>query len=544
VKRINYALLVFVTCAAMLALTGCGGGKQVSEVKGLPFDYSNITNGPDMTVDQALDNRKICDSVKWSTSQDDHNRTVVEYDCNYKGIDDSMFVKNGMDVVSAGDVWQWTYGADGKPSLTGVGLVIHRKDGTATTTNYGAIAVSVLSSTIIDNKFTNFDQTYSYLMNKRIPGPPEATKPIRVIPDTTYGNKLAQFFPDQPAVHAAIRAYLQKGLSASAKQFGLDSSGYLAQEDTPETRALAYPVDPSDVQIGFKVDPSIVPEILSHSLNNVAANKIFCFNDYCYDTGAHLVGKASPEVIAKEDSRVNSYSQIMLDNWVAQPELTQQVTLTPSQLETTYGNKLAQLYPGYPPHDAAIRAYVQKGLPANTGTRGLDSLGYLTLFDVPGVRQYLFPVDPSDVQIAVKSEQPNTSTSGIHTPHELQDNKLICLSDLCYDESGNLVGKATSDVVAKEIMEVSIDQFGDIHQVSQTQQTVQAPSQQTMQQAAQQDATAQAAAGGSDDWPAMTPCIQRLEDANAKQAETAGVDSTVTIDQVKEWANTCKTLGQ
>ena len=476
-KRTNHALLTLVTCAAMLVLAGCGDSKPVTEVKALPFNYSNLTTGPDMTVDQALDNRKVCDSVKWSTSQDDHKRTVVEYDCNYKGIDDSMFVKNGMDAVSAGDIWQWTYGADGMPSLTGVGLVVRHKDGTATTTNYGAIAVSILASTIVDNKFTNFDQAYSYLMNRRIPGPPEATKPIRTIPDTTYGNQLTQFYPGQPPLHAALRAYLQKGMPQSTKSFGIDSAGYLALEDTPETRALVYSVDPADVQNGFKVDPSIVPEILRHSLNNIGANKLFCLNDYCYDIGAHLAGKASPEVVAKEDSRINSYSQIMLDNWVAQPELTQQVVLSPSQLETTYGNKLAQLFPGKTPQEAAEAAYHQKGLTGHVGSYGMDSLGYLTLFDHPDIRQYLFPVDPTDVQIAVKAVQPNMSGNFIHAPASLPGNKLICLSDLCYDRSGYLVGKATPDVMAREAMVVSIDRFGGIQEVAQTPQSGQAPGQ-------------------------------------------------------------------
>lgn len=398
VKHTKHAFLAFVTCAAMVALTGCGDRKQVSEVKALPFGDAN------MTVDQALDNREVCDP-KWTTSQDDHNRTVVEYDCNYKGIDDSMFVKNGMDVVSAGDVWQWTYGPDGTPSLTGVGLVIRHKDGTAATTNYGAIMVEALSKLVVDNKVTNFDQAYSWLTNTRIPGPPEATKSASPIPDTTYGNKLAQFFPGQPANDAAIHAYLQKGMSQSTKSFGVDSAGYLALEDSSETRALVYPVDPADVQIGFKVDPAIVPEILKHSLNNIEENKLFCLNDYCYDIGAHLVGKATPEVVAKEDSRVNSYSQIMLDGRVVQP--------------------------------------------------------------------------------------------------------------------------------------------------AQAQQPLQAPSQQAMQQAVQQDAAAQASAANplptgssDDDWPAMTPCLQKLEDAARKQADAQGIDDSISIDAAKEMASTCKTLGQ
>jgi hypothetical protein len=398
VKLTNHAFLAFVTCVAMFALTGCGGSSQVTEVKALPFGDAN------MTVDQALDNREVCDP-KWTTSQDDHNRTVVEYNCNYKGIDDSMFVKEGMDVVSGGDTWQWTYGPEGTPSLTGVGLVIHHKDGTAATTNYGAIMVEALSKLIVDNKVTNFDQAYSWLTNTRIPvlRPTESTKSISAIPNTTYGNKLAPFFPDQS------------------------------------------------------------------------------------------------------------------------------------------------------PQDAAIHAYLQKGMPESVGTYGIDSLGYLTLKDIPEARAALYPVNPADVQIALKVNPYTANESGIGTAAlQLQDDKLVCLNEICYDASGHLVGRAPPEVVAKETGGATVGQFGVVTLNAQTQQATQAPGQQAMQQAVQQDAAAVQApsadplpsGSGDDDWPAMTPCIKKLQDAYVKDAQAHGTDESTSLDQMKEWASTCKALSQ
>ncbi len=408
VKRTKHAICVFLTCAVFVALTGCGDNNQVSEVMVLPFGDAN------MTVDQALDNRVICDP-KWTTSQDDHSRTVVEYDCNYKGVDDSLFVKNGgMDVVSAGDDWQWTYGPDGTPSLTGVGLVIHHKDGTATTTNYGSLMVEGLSKLVVDNKVKNFDQAYSWLTNTRIPGPPEATKSASPIPDTTYGNKLTPFFPGQPPLDAVTHAYLQKGLPASSiSPYGIDSLGYLQLVDSTEGRKAAYPVDPSDVQFALTMKP-----------------------------------------------------------------------------------------------------------PTATGV-------------------------------------------GIGAPHGLSDNKLICLSSVCYNLSGRLVGTAPPAVVAKEVGGATIDGYGDIQPVPQSQQAVQAPSQQAMQQAVQRDTTspaslsAQAVApasastadpdlptGAGNDWPTDTPCITKLRNAYVKDADANGRDDSVSMDQANEWASTCKALGQ
>lgn len=312
----------------MVALTGCGDSKQITEVKALPFGDAN------MTVDQALDNREVCDP-KWTTSQDDHNRTVVEYDCNYKGIDDSLFVKNGsMDVVSAGDDWQWTYGPDGTPSLTGVGLVIHHKDGTATTTNYGALMVEGLSKLVVDNKVTNFDQAYSWLTNTGIPGPPEATKSVSPIPDMTYGNKLAPFFPDQPAKDAVTHAYLQKGLSASSMSpYGIDSLGYLQLVDTPEARAAAYPVDPSDVQFALTMKPPTATGVGIGAPHGLSDNKLICLSVVCYNLSGRLVGKAPPEVVAKEvgGATIDGYGDIQPVAQTQPAAQTQQPEQAPSQ---------------------------------------------------------------------------------------------------------------------------------------------------------------------------------------------------------------------
>jgi hypothetical protein len=66
VKRINYALLAFATFVAIFTLAGCGDNKQVAEVKALAFSYPNrFAQDPNLTVDQALDTRNVCDSVKW-----------------------------------------------------------------------------------------------------------------------------------------------------------------------------------------------------------------------------------------------------------------------------------------------------------------------------------------------------------------------------------------------------------------------------------------------------------------------------------------------
>ncbi|MFC5583062.1 hypothetical protein [Rhodanobacter terrae] len=58
------ALCALVVLAAVVGLTGCTTDKHITEVKALAFSYpDNNTPDPNLTVDQALDYRKVCDSV-------------------------------------------------------------------------------------------------------------------------------------------------------------------------------------------------------------------------------------------------------------------------------------------------------------------------------------------------------------------------------------------------------------------------------------------------------------------------------------------------
>ena len=49
---------------------------------------------------------------------------------------------------------------------------------------------------------------------------------------------------------------------------------------------------------------------------------------------------------------------------------------------------------------------------------------------------------------------------------------------------------------------------------------------------------------GSQDWPASTPCIKKLEDAYRKDRKAQGFDDSISMDQDNDFASTCKTVGQ
>jgi hypothetical protein len=385
VKRINHALFAAAAISAVLALSGCGDNKQVSEVKAMPFANSN------MTVENALGTRKLCDAVKWSVAEDDRNQTVVQYDCEWKGVEDSAFLDGeSPKATSAADVWQWTFGADGQPALTGMSIVVRHEDGSVHEIMSGGLAGRVMANLITANQAEDYDHAFSIIAGRRIPL--KYQEPTSPIPDSTYGNKLAQFYRGFSSGDAAAFAYRRKKVNVGS--IGTDSLGYLQLGGEVTKPADLYPVDPTDVQLGFP------------------------------------------------------------------------------------------LFNGNAQHPSA---------PLN------------------------------------------------YQPRDLDKNKLYCMGDYCFDSNNSLVGRTPPEVLAEEKNYVT-DGYGHVTPVGQAQQLDQAPSQHAMQQTVRQDTGLPT--GSDDEWPAMTPCIKKLDDAYVKAAQARNTDETVSVDQMKEWASTCKALGQ
>jgi hypothetical protein len=301
VKRINFALITFATFASILTLAGCGDDKQIAEVKALAFSYPNsYVRDPNLTVDQALDTRKLCGSVKWSVDQTDRNQTFVEYKCDYKDVSDSGFIEHDKsDVTSAGDVYQWTYGTDGQPELSYVGLVLHYKNGSSKDFKLDATSIMRVA---VDNNATNFDQAWSVLRNLPIP-----IKPASPLTDTTYGNTLAALYPDHSALEAAKLAYLWKGVPVTI--FGIDKLGYPLVAAYPEQFKQLFPVNPADVQIARSDTPSpqAAKEIIEQS--HLSPDKLLCLSDLCFNSNAQAVGGAPTSILAQETASDGSKQQ-------------------------------------------------------------------------------------------------------------------------------------------------------------------------------------------------------------------------------------------
>jgi hypothetical protein len=494
----------------MVALTGCGDSKQVTEVKALPFGDAN------MTVDQALDTRKICDSVDWEVKQDDRNQTYVEYTCKYKDLSDSAFLARDKttNAESAADVYQWTYGPNGEPTLTAAGFVTRYTNGSVKDFKVNSTAVMQLA---VNNKVSSFDEAWSTFFNTPIP-----KKPAKDITDITYGNKLSELYPNETPLKAATLAYIWRNAS-SLSAFGLDSLGYLMLEDSDRASAVAFPVDPVDVQIAWKMDPSAVkvdPEVPG----DLQGNKLFCLNSRCYDHGGRFVGKTTQDVLTKETAAPAYYGKGV-----------------GSQLTTnTPGNAIVLFIPGKKPlqaiHDALAMIH------STLTVTDVDSSGY-PIYQVKCVYNPTNAIDQcidgagrpigAEMDVAKQMFPVNGSDVGI-TGISCNDG-VVCI------DSRGIVGRSGTDRVAQVLVQQPAQQNANAQQPATPGQAV---AQATQPNAPASASTADPLPVGAEDWPTSTPCIKKLEDAYRKDRRANDLDDTISLDQANDFASTCKTVGQ
>jgi hypothetical protein len=207
------ALCALVGLAAVIGLTGCTD-KHVTEVKALPFSYpSDDVQDPNMTVDQALDYRKVCDSVKWKVDETEQHQTFVEYNCDYKNVKNSSFIANNLEevkvknpnatgAVRVGDVYQWVYGADGKPVLSYVTLRYQFANGSSKdVTPYNidveglrltrADWMTTLMQQAVNNTAIDYDHLYSQFYRVSIPPMPETVMQAPTATQVTETRKEA-----------------------------------------------------------------------------------------------------------------------------------------------------------------------------------------------------------------------------------------------------------------------------------------------------------------------------------------------------------------
>lgn len=164
-KRSTVFPIAFAMLVATLTLMGCTN-KRIAEVKALPFSYpSDLFQDPNMTVDQALDYRHVCDSVKWTIDQTEQHQNFVQYECIYKGFTPAKeSIAQVAKIPGAGyrnqigDIYQWVYGADGQPTLTYVAIRSYYSNGTTKDRSYSGYdnTVSSFMQLAVQNRAQNY----------------------------------------------------------------------------------------------------------------------------------------------------------------------------------------------------------------------------------------------------------------------------------------------------------------------------------------------------------------------------------------------------
>lgn len=472
-KSAGTTVLALAAITGIISLAGCAQDKHLNEVKELAFIYPDPSiPDPKLTVDQALDYRKVCGSTKWKVDMTDQHQTFVEYRCDYKGVGDSMFVaRDKSDVASAGDVYQWTYGTNGQPELSYIGFIINFKNGTSKDlTTLPAIRVMELAS---ENKATNFDEAFSYLTNTRIP-----VKPTSPLKDTTYGNTLAANYPGHTEAEAISLAYQWKNFPIGPGPLRLDSLGYPDSTFDGVKLSEIFPVNPTDVQFAKKIEDTGNDYKQDLSSNNPFAlvkvlqlppDKLFCLSDRCYDNNAWFVGRA-PEAVLIQERGIGEWVTISLPTESEANAATMQPkdvgdsvvaalegapTKDPHESAhgnnmpatdapftdptvSTYGNAVRSLFPNEEPQLAAQDA-LNKAIPdSNLKVIDVNQQGY----PVYGMECEANDQCINDGGLSLGSPAEAALQMFAVSPADVGKYGIVCGPYFCRDSRGNVIGRS------------------------------------------------------------------------------------------------------
>lgn len=86
-------LLSVTAVVATVSLSGCEG--DIESLQNQPFSYINIDNEViqyerSFTIEQAFNNRQICEEVNWETFEDSRERIIVQYQCDFKQLTNAV----------------------------------------------------------------------------------------------------------------------------------------------------------------------------------------------------------------------------------------------------------------------------------------------------------------------------------------------------------------------------------------------------------------------------------------------------------------------
>lgn len=537
-------LLSIVVVAAAITLTGCAPDKHITEVKALPFSYpSNDVQDPNLTVDQALDYRKVCDSVKWKVDMTEQHQKFVEYQCDYKDVDHSTFLAdavlkakvergdkaNGEDIVHlvhAGDVYQWTYGPNGSPALSYVAMRLHYSNGTSKdiSQTYASSATAFMQLAV-QNTATDYDSINAQFTGKPIPPMPT------------------------PATEAALR---QAYAEAHPRKL---SSGELVSLFSP--KVIGTSVTQYEALVGKFAGKSVA----SNPLEDGTAEQTYKFAD-CFITVNSGQGKILSVTVPLDggcpvtDVDMPSYLQGKQWDWnkltvkdvsdlsgkIAGDQALSCVTglevvqpacmrLGGAQLTTTIrGSQADGLI------DAAFTSRV--GDYRSTLNEALLSLERDKGLKEEQVTPAMYNNDPDFMnsvirQISVASVSTLTLQRGAvdgRNP-DVQSSQSMA-STTAPSPAPQAEQSAKPTPAAPVTPQVVNSAVAALTGASQPQGQPIA------------NTTVHSGDVGPDGWPKMTPCIQKLQDKFTADQQKQNADTSTSLEQMQEWADVCKSLGQ
>ena len=590
------ALCALVVLAAVVGLTGCTTDKHITEVKALAFSYpSDNVQDPNMTVDQALDYRKVCDSVKWKVDETEQHQTFVEYNCDYKNVKDSSFIANNLEEAKAknpnatgavriGDVYQWVYGADGKPVLSYVTLRYQFANGTSKDVTQSDIVMgefrltgtgwmTTLMQQAVENTAIDYDHFYAQLYGKRIPPMPlPLIKPASPITKSTYANTVAALYPGKSPTEAAALAY--RWIGSPVKVQGVNALGYPTQAATcnysgetvdrqgrpssagtmqcdvtlnngtrigyDEAQFVSHllPVDPKDVQTALRIMLGLTESRFHAGFVQLSPTKLLCASRLCFDRDGHVVGWAPDSVFTKETI----------------------IVLPPKVTFDAYGNDFTRYYPDRSPQEA-MKAAMDELSPIETS--GMNTEGY-PVYEVKCVSDNDC-FHTKNGQLLPQSFGSPSRTAGYMfpvNPKDIGKNGIQCDTYFCKDGQGDIIGSNPDLHPSPSVTSTNTatPSPAPTLQVAQAVQPTSAASvtprvgnsavaaltgtSRPKGQAAVADATVHSGDVGPDGWPKMTPCIQKLQDKFTIDQQKQNADTSTSLEQMQEWADVCKSLGK
>lgn len=533
----------------LLALTGCTPDKHITEVKALPFSYpSEDVRDPNLTVDQALDYRKVCDSVKWKVDMTEQHQMFVEYQCDYKNVEHSALVANAIlkakvergdkangedivHVVHASDIYQWTYGANGSPTLSFVTMRLQYSNGTSE--DMRAIDATRLMMAAAENEANDYDHIFNFTTGVPIPPMPTAAT------EAALRQAYAEAHPHKVSSEELLQLFSPKVIGMSIAQYEkMAGQPGAIKVGNNSTEARQYSV--KGCLLTVKDTGGTIDAVTAK------LGKITTFPDGSAQMDGHC---------PVTDANVPPSLQGRHLDWSALTQKDVDALARTTASDQTL-NCLTDMYTDFNLHPVCkllVNGYLATAIQGNQVGGSIDAA-------------FIAPVSVNLRQLTdlrrhhnVEMEQltPEIYNNDADFKKEITDQTTDEMISFLTLQRGGLGGR-NPDVQPSQSM-ASTATPPPAPQVAQAAQpTPAAPvtpqvvnsavaalagaSQPQGQTAA--NATVHSGDVGPDGWPKMTPCIKKLQDKFTADQQKQNADTSTSLEQMQEWADVCKSLGQ